>query len=123
MEAQQLLEVVDAAAIVVYTQHLGGRVVGDLDAARAARGLVPSPLADPRVLARRVYFDLLGLPPEIEQLDDFEAEGDFDIVLLDICMPGMLGTDVAAAMRSALLRKGFIGGSFRGRWRTGRSGD
>lgn len=36
----------------------------------------------------------------MEFLDDFEAEGDFDIVLLDICMPGMLGTDVAAAMRS-----------------------
>lgn len=35
----------------------------------------------------------------MEFLDDFEAEGDFDIVLLDICMPGMLGTDVAAASR------------------------
>lgn len=45
-----------------------------LDAARSAQGLAPSPLAEPRVLARRVYFDLLGLPPEIERLDDFEAE-------------------------------------------------
>lgn len=32
-------------------------------------------------------------------LDAFEKEGDFDIALLDICMPGMMGTDIAEEMR------------------------
>lgn len=32
-------------------------------------------------------------------VDAFEKEGNFDIVLLDICMPGLLGTDIAAEMR------------------------
>lgn len=32
-------------------------------------------------------------------VDDFEKNGNFDIVLLDICMPGLLGTDIAAEMR------------------------
>ena len=30
-------------------------------------------------------------------VDAFEKEGNFDIVLLDICMPGLLGTDIAQA--------------------------
>ena len=29
-------------------------------------------------------------------VDAFEKKGNFDIVLLDICMPGLLGTDIAA---------------------------
>jgi DNA-binding LytR/AlgR family response regulator len=32
-------------------------------------------------------------------LGDLELKGCFDIVLLDVCMPGILGTDVAAEMR------------------------
>ena len=32
-------------------------------------------------------------------VDAFEKKGNFDIVLLDICMPGLLGTDIAAEMR------------------------
>ena len=32
-------------------------------------------------------------------VEAFEKEGNFDIVLLDICMPGLLGTDIAAEMR------------------------
>lgn len=32
-------------------------------------------------------------------LDAFEKEGNFDIALLDICMPGIMGTDIAAEMR------------------------
>lgn len=32
-------------------------------------------------------------------VDSFEKKGNFDIVLLDICMPGLLGTDIAAEMR------------------------
>ncbi len=33
-----------------------------------AESLAPSPAADPRVLARRLYFDLTGLPPTPEQV-------------------------------------------------------
>lgn len=32
-------------------------------------------------------------------LEALEKKGDFDLVLLDICMPGMMGTDIAAEMR------------------------
>lgn len=34
-------------------------------------GLSPSPTADPRVLVRRLYFDLTGLPPTTEQVEQF----------------------------------------------------
>jgi mono/diheme cytochrome c family protein len=35
------------------------------------RGLSPSPAADRRTLARRLYFDLIGLPPSPEEIDAF----------------------------------------------------
>src|SRR5262245_2053547 len=35
------------------------------------KGLTPSPEADKRTLLRRLYFDLIGLPPTPEQIDDF----------------------------------------------------
>jgi hypothetical protein len=37
----------------------------------AERQLTPSPPADPRVLIRRLYFDLIGLPPTPEDVDAF----------------------------------------------------
>ena len=37
-----------------------------------ARGLSPAPPAAPRVLLRRLYFDLTGLPPTPQQLQAFE---------------------------------------------------
>ncbi len=36
-------------------------------------GLMPSPPAEPRVLIRRLYFDLIGLPPTPEEVEDFVA--------------------------------------------------
>ena len=33
-------------------------------------------------------------------VDAFEKEGNFDIVLLDICMPGVLGTEIAQNIQS-----------------------
>jgi hypothetical protein len=38
------------------------------------RGLRPAPPADPRTLLRRVYFDLIGLPPPPDEIDAFLAD-------------------------------------------------
>jgi hypothetical protein len=40
-------------------------------AERGKRGLRSAPAADKRVLLRRVYIDLIGLPPTLEQMDAF----------------------------------------------------
>lgn len=41
-------------------------------------GLKPSPEADRRTLIRRLYFDLLGLPPTPEEVSAFEKDTSFD---------------------------------------------
>jgi cytochrome c553 len=40
-----------------------------------AAGLNPAPPAEPRILARRLYLDLIGLPPTPEQVANFERDG------------------------------------------------
>ncbi len=53
----------------------GRNPIDNFIAARlAAAGLTPSPAAEGRVLARRVYFDLWGLPPSPAELDAFLAD-------------------------------------------------
>ena len=42
----------------------------------AAEGLEPAPQADRRTLVRRLYNDLLGLPPTAEQIEAFAADDD-----------------------------------------------
>lgn len=56
--------------------------------------------------AARMYFqsirevvDIMVFHKAMDFLDAFETAGDFDIALLDICMPGILGTDIAQEMR------------------------
>ena len=41
-----------------------------IHAAQEAKDLTPSEMADPRVLVRRAWFDLLGIPPTPEELQD-----------------------------------------------------
>lgn len=41
-------------------------------------GLQPGPVASARTLARRLYFDLIGLPPTPEQTAEFVADADED---------------------------------------------
>jgi hypothetical protein len=46
-----------------------------LDGLRSA-GLTPSPEADRRTLIRRLSYDLLGLPPEVDEVEAFVADRD-----------------------------------------------
>ncbi|MBI1356364.1 MAG: DUF1553 domain-containing protein [Acidobacteria bacterium] len=60
----------------------GAQDANPVDAFLAARlaekGLTPSPEADPRTLVRRLYLDLLGLPPTPEQVDAYVADASPD---------------------------------------------
>lgn len=58
----------------------GGKRVIDafLERDLADRGLEPAPEAEPRLLVRRATFDLLGLPPTPEEIDDFLAAWEKD---------------------------------------------
>ena len=45
-----------------------------IDSRLAELGIVPAEQADPYTLVRRVYLDLIGLPPTLEQADAFAAD-------------------------------------------------
>ncbi len=45
-----------------------------INAALERKHLTPSPEADRRTLIRRLYFDLIGLPPTPEEVDAFQAD-------------------------------------------------
>ncbi|MEZ6073621.1 MAG: PSD1 and planctomycete cytochrome C domain-containing protein [Pirellulales bacterium] len=53
-------------------------VANPIDAFVLARlesaGISPAPLASPRVLVRRLFYDLVGLPPTAEQIEAFAAD-------------------------------------------------
>ncbi len=57
-------------------------VVNDIDrytvAAMEAQGLAPAGPADPFVLTRRVHFDLVGLPPSINELEQLQTINSLD---------------------------------------------
>ncbi|QDS95356.1 Planctomycete cytochrome C [Roseimaritima multifibrata] len=44
----------------------------------AKSGLAPNPSADKRTLIRRAYYDLIGLPPTVEQIEAFLADTSAD---------------------------------------------
>jgi hypothetical protein len=54
------------------------RVDRFLRAEMEKRTLLPAPAADKRVLLRRVTFDLIGLPPSLEEVDAFLADSSAD---------------------------------------------
>lgn len=43
--------------------------------------------------------EIVTFTKAMDFLEAFEKEGNFDIALLDICMPGMMGTEVAKELR------------------------
>ena len=47
-------------------------------AQQEAKGITPNAIASPRTLIRRAYFDLIGLPPEPEEVDEYVAEAEQD---------------------------------------------
>ena len=58
----------------------------------AGIGLTMSPPTDARTLARRLYFDLIGLPPTPEELDAFEKDSHIDSeATLNLLVEKLLG--------------------------------
>ncbi len=48
-------------------------------ASLAHANLVPSPRADPRTLVRRLYYDLTGLPPRFDEVEQFASDASLDM--------------------------------------------
>lgn len=65
-----------------------------------SEGLKPSPQADDRVLIRRVYFDLVGLPPTPQQVENFvndPSEDRFEKVVDSLLESKRYGEKMAAS--------------------------
>jgi hypothetical protein len=56
------------------TARVGNPIDAFLAAEWEKRGLTPQPAAEKRVLLRRLYLDLIGLPPTAEELEAFLAD-------------------------------------------------
>ncbi len=54
----------------------GNPIDAFIHAKLAEKGLAPSPPADRRTLIRRVYFDVIGLPPTVEEIQQFIPDPD-----------------------------------------------
>ena len=54
----------------------GNAIDAFISAKLKEKGLVMAPAADARTLIRRVYFDLIGLPPSPEEVEAFVEESD-----------------------------------------------
>lgn len=72
-----------------------------------AEGLKPSPEADPAVLCRRVHFDLTGLPPTPEEVDQF---------VRDYAAPGGGGEQAYATLVDRLLASPHFGERWARQW-------
>ena len=72
-----------------------GWATSDIDrfvlATLEAKGLAPSADAEPRILIRRLYFDLIGLPPTPGQVDEFVANPSHEMFLQIV--DRLLGSD------------------------------
>jgi hypothetical protein len=66
------------AAVAVDSSWVSNEIDAFVIEKLEAAGLKPSPLADRNTLIRRVYLDLLGLPPTPAQLDEFLADRSSD---------------------------------------------
>ena len=60
-----------------------------------AEGLAPSPPADRVTLARRLAFDIIGMPLPPERVDAFVADGDYDALLDELLASPHLGERMA----------------------------
>jgi hypothetical protein len=65
-------------AIALSDQQIRDRIDGLIAGDLAKQGLVPSPKADRVTLLRRLYIDLIGLPPTENQVQEFLADNSPD---------------------------------------------
>ena len=70
----QPLELPQPPAVEAHASWARGPIDGFILRGLERAGLSPAAQADPRTLLRRLFFDLVGLPPSTEQIDAFAAD-------------------------------------------------